>query len=340
MIKISIDRKKLEALLKWYASALDDLESVVIVDRDGLPIASYSKKADSVDEEVIGGLSAVVEPILKRITGEFQAGAFGAGAFDTESNRLVFVEAGPTAILVSICSVFASIDSIYPYAYLAAEKLARIFDGRIVSPVIPKITQQGGGNPTTIQKGVLTKLEPSAGNYAYKIILGGDGGVGKTTLVTTFVQGKMEKDYKATIGASIMKQECKIRGTDTTIRMVIWDLAGQAQFKRVRSMYFQNAEAGLIIFDVTRRETFESVKRWHQEAVQFGKQGISLMMIGNKIDLEDSRQVTFEEAKALADELGLSYIETSAFDSDLVQEAFEMLAFLTVNKKGLQQKAL
>lgn len=324
-----VDRRKWTALLKWYVSSTDDIESVVIVDRDGLPLGSYSKQTDSIDEDVIGGLSAVVEPILQRITREFQSGSFGAGAFDAEEKRLVFVEAGPTAILVTICDMFASIDNVYPYAYLAAEKVARILDGRSVSPVIPKI--EISGQATSIEKGVLVKVGTRPGDFAHKVILGGDGAVGKTTLVTTFVEGKFEKDYKATIGTSIMKKECRIKGTDTKVKFTIWDLAGQDQFKRVRKTYFQNARAGLVIFDVTRRETFDNIEKWVTEARQAAP-NILLMIIGNKIDLEDQRQVTLEEGKQRAEELGIPYFETSALDSDLVLEAFEMLAFITQKK--------
>lgn len=334
---MAVDREKLNALLKWYAKLVADLESVVVVDREGLPMASHSRGSEGVDEEVIGGLSAVVEPILKRINTEFQAGAFGAGAFDTEKNRLVFVEAGKSAILVSICDAMANIDEVYPYAYLVAEKVSRILDGRQVSPVLPSLPPAGAGR--SMEKNKLVKLAPAEGDYAHKFVLGGEGGVGKTTLVTTFIQGKFERDYKATIGANIMKQECAIKGSDAKVRLTIWDLAGQSQFARVRSLYFKNAAAGLLVYDVTRRETFDKVRQWYEEAKKHGRPDMAFMLVANKIDLADERVVSREEGQALAEELGIPYFETSALDGDLVQEAFEMLAFIVV-KRHLEVQAL
>ena len=142
---MSVDRKKLEALLNWYKQEIgDDLTAALVVNRDGLIMENISGKSDkTVDEEIIGGVSALVEPVLNRITKEFSSGAFGTGTFDTEEYRLIFCEAGPEAIFVTVLDAVALVDPVFPYAYLAAEKIARIFDGRSVSPVIPKIRSSG-----------------------------------------------------------------------------------------------------------------------------------------------------------------------------------------------------
>ncbi|OLS13224.1 MAG: small GTP-binding protein [Promethearchaeota archaeon CR_4] len=319
---MSIDRQKFDALLKWFIKIAPKVDAVVIVDRQGLTIASESKT--KIDEDVIGGVSAVVEQVLTRITKEFKSGQFGTGSFDTEKCRLIFVETGKQAILVTIADALASIDELYPYVYVMAEKVARILDGRPVSPVIPQIV--GASSDTLVEKGKLVKIEPASGSYAYKVVLGGEGGVGKTSLAYSFIEGKFETDYKSTIGTSIMKKELTIRGSDAKVRFIIWDLAGQDQFKRVRQTYYQNAEAGIIVFDVTRRDTFLTVEKWVVETRQgSGKPDIRLIIVGNKIDLPN-RQVTYEEGIALGKKLNLSYIETSAKTGDMVNDAFEMLA--------------
>jgi Ras-related protein Rab-8A len=318
-----MDIKKLTALCEWMMqSAGEDLHAMVVVDRQGLIIASQSRQG--VDEELIGGLSALVEPILKRISTEFQSGHFGTGSFDTDRNRLIFCEAGPNAVLVLIADAMASIDALFPYAYLAAEKVMRIIDDRPVSPVIPDF------------KGVVKKLEGGKGQritieegtFIFKVILGGDGGVGKTTLVTQFVQGEFEKDYKATIGAQIMKKEMTFPEWNVTVRFTLWDLAGQAQFARVRQTYVAGAKAGFLVYDVTRKDTFENIRNWYKE-ISRSEKDVILMLIANKIDL-DGRVVTTEEGKAMAIELGVPYFETSALNVDIVNEAFKALAFLLV----------
>ena len=328
---MSVDRKKLEALLKWYFQSIGkDLIASIIVDREGLVLASQSR-GESVDEELVGGLSSLIEPVLRRITQEFSSGNFGTGTFDTEEYRLIFCEAGENAIFVSVLDAVAMIDPVYPYAYLTAEKIARIFDGREVSPVIPNLFKTTGPEKISPKKGTLQKISVKSEEYAFKLILGGDGGVGKTSMVMRFVQGSFADSYKATIGTNIHKKECDFDDLKTKVRFVIWDLAGQAQFARVRRTYTQNAEAGLLVFDTTRRETYDNVKNWYKEITD-GSPNISLILCGNKVDLVDKRTVSKEEAQGLADELSLSYFETSAKDGTGVDDAFKMLAFQMIEK--------
>jgi len=329
---LSVDRKKLGALLKWYIQEVGkDLIAVIVVNREGLVIDAITGGSDkSVDEEIVGGVSALVEPVLTRITKEFSSGAFGTGTFDTEDYRLIFCEAGPEAVFVTVLDAVAMVDPVFPYAYLTAEKIARIFDGRTVSPVIPKIITDSSG-AIERKKGALQKIKVQSGEYAYKLILGGDGGVGKTSMVHRFVEDAFQTDYKSTIGTSIMKKECEFEGLSSKVRFVIWDLAGQSQFKRVRQTYVENAEAGIVVYDVTRKDTFDNLEIWHKE-IKEASPTISLVLVGNKIDLVDDRQVTTEEGQALAQKLGLTYIETSAKDGTNIQDAFKMLALQMIKR--------
>lgn len=328
---MSVDRKKLEALLKWYRQEIgDNLIAALIVDREGLVMDSVTgKEGTTIDEEIIGGVSALVEPVLNRITKEFSSGAFGTGTFDTEEYRLIFCESGPSSIFVTILDAVAMVDPVFPYAYLAAEKIARIFDGRSVSPVIPKILSESSGQNIQRKVGELQKVKAMSTEYAYKLILGGDGGVGKTSMVHRFVEGSFDVDYKSTIGTSIMKKECDFEGISSKVRFVIWDLAGQAQFKRVRQSYLSNAEAGLLVYDVTRKETFDNIKNWFEE-ISKATPGISLILVGNKIDLE--RQTSTTEGEELAKLLGISYVETSAKTGENISDAFKMLALQIIKK--------
>jgi small GTP-binding protein len=328
---VSVDTKKLEALLQWYGHSIgENLIAAIVVNRDGLIIYSLVGDSEkSLDEEIVGGVSALVEPVLTRITEEFSSGSFGTGTFDTEEYRLIFCEAGPEAVLVTILDAIAGVDPVFPYAYLAAEKIARIFDGRTVSPVIPKLT--GRTSTENVQKKVnqLQKIKVKSGEYAYKLILGGDGAVGKTSMVHRFVEGTFTKDYKSTIGTSIMKKECQFDELKSKVRFIIWDLAGQSQFKRVRQSYLANAEAGILVFDVTNLSSYENIENWYKEIIVASPK-ISLIMVGNKIDLEDQRIVAFEEGEKIAKKLGLTYIETSAKTGENINDAFRILALQIV----------
>ena len=329
---MSVDSKKLQALLDWYKQEIgNNLIGAVVVDRDGLIIESISSSEKSIEEEILGGISALVEPVLTRIRTEFSSGAFGTGTFDTENYRLIFCEAGPNAIFVTILKSISMVDPVFPYAYLTAEKIARIFDGRPVSPVIPTIAAYSKGQNIERKVGELQKIKIKSSEYAYKLILGGDGAVGKTSMVHRFVEDSFETDYKSTIGTSIMKKECEFEGLASKVRFVIWDLAGQSQFKRIRQSYLTNAEAGILVYDVTRKDTFDNINIWHKEIKEV-TENISLLLVGNKIDLENERVISSQEGQKLAERLGLSYIETSAKTGENINDAFRTLALQLIKK--------
>jgi len=331
---LSVDTKKLAALLQWYKQSLgDNLVAALVVNRDGLIMDSLVGSSErSLNEEIITGISALVEPVLTRITEEFSSGSFGTGTFDTEDYRLIFCESGPEAVLVTVLDAIAGVDSVFPYAYLAAEKIARIFDGRTVSPVIPKLVTEGDGNNIQRKLDKLQKVNIKSGEYAFKLILGGDGAVGKTSMVHRYVENEFATDYKSTIGTSIMKKECTFQELDSTVRFIIWDLAGQAQFKRVRQSYLTNAEAGILVYDVTNRSSFENIdKNWYRE-IKKASPDIALILVGNKIDLESKRVVSRDEGEELAQNLTLTYVETSAKTGENIDDAFKMLALQIIKK--------
>ncbi|MFO8019411.1 MAG: GTP-binding protein [Promethearchaeia archaeon] len=328
---MSISREDLNQLLKGYKKQLgDDLVAALILNRDGLVIdAIGTSEEKSPNEEIVGGVSGLVEPILKRITKEFDSRSFGTGTFDTEDYRLIFCEAGPHGIFVTILDSFTRIDPVFPYAYLAAEKISRIFDKRPVNPEIPPIKVNRSQNTIERKVGELRRVKVKSGDYAFKLILGGDGGVGKTSMVHRFVEDSFQQDYKATIGTSIMKKSCRFEGLESNISFIIWDLAGQKQFRLIRRNYLKNARAGIIVYDVTRPETFESIERWHEEITRVEPK-INLILVGNKIDLE--RKVAREQAEKKAEELGVSYEETSAKTGENIEEVFRLLALHLINR--------
>ncbi|MBD3253710.1 MAG: GTP-binding protein [Candidatus Lokiarchaeota archaeon] len=196
--------------------------------------------------------------------------------------------------------------------------------------MIPKIISEKEGDfERKVDK--LQKIKANAQEYAYKLILGGEGAVGKTSMVHRFVEDSFETDYKATIGTSIMKKECEFESLQSSVRFIIWDLAGQAQFQRVRQSYLANARAGILVYDVTRKNTYERVRDWYNE-INSNTKEISMILVGNKIDLVDEREVSPEEGKKLAEELNLSYIETSAKTGENIEDAFRMLALQLIKK--------
>ena len=329
-----MDRRKLRALLQWYRQEVgDDFIAVLVINRDGVGFDVLTKDPQkSIQETLLGNVSLLIDLILKKITREFTLGSFGVGTFDTEEYRYIFCEAGPEYVLVTVLKALASVDPYFPFAYLAAEKVARIADGRPVSPVIPKIYVDDKQKIIKRKMNTLQQIRIHSSLYAYKLVLGGDGGVGKTSMVHRFVEDVFQEDYKATIGTSITKKECEFDGLNSKVRFVIWDLAGQVQFKRVRQAYLADSEAGILAFDLTRRETFDNIRNWHEELKENSPPGLYLILVGNKKDLEISREVSTQEAEDLASELGLSYIEASAKTGENINDAFKMLAMQMIKR--------
>jgi len=331
---VFFDKKRLAALLKWYKYEMgNDLIAALIVDREGLLIETITKDLEErVEEKFIGAFGALVEVVLKKITKDFDLGTFGAGTFDTDKYRFIFCEAGTELILVTVLNALAMIDPYFAYSYLAAEKIARIFEGEPVSPVIPKIIVDKHLQNIERKVSTLQKIKIHSKENVYKLILGGDGAVGKTSIVKRFTEGKFQKNYKATIGTSISKKECKFEGLDSLVRFVIWDLAGQEQFKRIRPSYLAESGAGILVFDVSNRESFENIRNWYNEIIKSAPPDIFLILAGNKTDLEEKRVVSHSEGEDLAKELGISYIETSAKKDQNINEAFKMLALQLIQR--------
>ena len=312
----------------------DNLISVLVVGRDGLIVDILTRDFEKTEEKkFIGAFSSLVELVLKKLTQDFDLGTFGAGTFDTDKYRFIFCESGKDYVLVSILSHTALVDDVFPYTYLTADKVTRIIEGELpVSPVIPQIKRD-----TEIEK-LKRKMEyyhskPHSSSYVYKLSLIGDNGVGKTSMSQMYVHGIFKADYKATIGTYISKKECEFKELGTSVRFMIWDLAGQSQFERLWPDYLTDSRAGIIVYDITSRESFEHVKKWYDIITRVALPHIVLILVGNKVDLNSSRVVSIEEGMELAKELGIYYMETSAKTNENIYDVFEWIALQIINMK-------
>ncbi|MHA1974678.1 MAG: GTP-binding protein [Candidatus Hodarchaeales archaeon] len=161
----------------------------------------------------------------------------------------------------------------------------------------------------------------------WKIVLAGDGAVGKTSLRKRYLGEGFSSDYMSTMGADFALYDTAIK--DTHIRWQIWDLAGQPVFKDVVKAYYTKIFGGVVVYDVTRRQTFENAEKW-LEAMRknSGRQpDVPVVLLANKIDLrkEGAESVSTKEGEQLAEKLGVAFLETSAKDGTGVEEAFDIL---------------
>lgn len=160
--------------------------------------------------------------------------------------------------------------------------------------------------------------------YLFKYIIIGDTGAGKSCLLLQFTDKRFQPVHDLTIGVEFGARMVNI--DDRQIKLQIWDTAGQESFRSITRSYYRGAAGALLVYDITRRETFNHLTRWLEEARQNGNQNMTIMLIGNKNDLEHRRQVSIEEGEAFAQKHGLMFLETSAKTAENVEESFHLPA--------------
>lgn len=153
-----------------------------------------------------------------------------------------------------------------------------------------------------------------------KVVVLGSQGVGKTSLVVRYIGKMFSHHISPTIGASFFT--CKLNIEETRVKLQVWDTAGQERFRSMAPMYYRNANAALLVFDITQYFTFTSIKSWVKELQRNVEEPIVLCIVGNKTDLESQRKVSKEEAHAYADSIGATYFEASALHDQGIEQVF------------------
>ncbi len=158
--------------------------------------------------------------------------------------------------------------------------------------------------------------------YKFKITLFGPGGVGKTSLLLRYIKDYFSNDLKKTIGSNFLIKDVELDGK--TIRLLLWDIGGQPQFHKLRTIYFKGSNAALGVFDLSSSQSLLKIPGWISSIKKTVKKAIPMVLIGNKADLE--REVDRLEAEDLAKKLNCEYMETSAKTGENVELVFEKIA--------------
>ncbi|KAF9609552.1 hypothetical protein IFM89_016988 [Coptis chinensis] len=173
-------------------------------------------------------------------------------------------------------------------------------------------------------------------DYVFKIVLIGDSAVGKSQILSRFARNEFTLDSKATIGVEFQTRTLVIQ--HKSVKAQIWDTAGQERYRAVTSAYYRGALGAMLVYDITKRQTFDHIPRWLEELRSHADKNIVIILIGNKSDLENQRAVPTEDAKEFAQKEGLFFLETSALEATNVENAFSTILteiFNIVNKKTL-----
>ncbi|TQD79462.1 hypothetical protein C1H46_034981 [Malus baccata] len=176
-------------------------------------------------------------------------------------------------------------------------------------------------------------------DYVFKVVLIGDSAVGKSQILARFARNEFSLDSKATIGVEFQTRTLLIE--HKSVKAQIWDTAGQERYRAVTSAYYRGAVGAMLVYDITKRQTFDHIPRWLEELRSHADKNIVIILIGNKSDLENQRAVPTEDAKEFAEKEGLFFLETSALEATNVENAFSTVlteVFNIVNKKSLAAK--
>mmetsp|Transcript_6551 Transcript_6551/g.9524 ORF Transcript_6551/g.9524 Transcript_6551/m.9524 type:complete len:212 (-) Transcript_6551:46-681(-) len=161
-------------------------------------------------------------------------------------------------------------------------------------------------------------------NYLFKYIIIGDTGVGKSCLLLRFTEDTFLKAHELTIGVEFGTKLIKVQ--DKSIRLQIWDTAGQESFRSITRSYYRGACGALLLYDISRKETFDSLINWLNDAKEHSNEKMTIVLVGNKCDKEAERQVPYEMGQKFAEEHGMLFLETSAKEKKHVDQAFHSTA--------------
>ena len=172
---------------------------------------------------------------------------------------------------------------------------------------------------------VLTgELGASSSINNYKIVVIGDINVGKTSILSRFRYGSFEQSYMPTLGIDFFTKNLFYE--DKTIRLILWDTAGQERFRSLIPSYLKNADCIIIVYDITNKDSFNSLTNWLSDAKNNTIEGTIFVICGNKIDLKEKRVVTNEEIDEYIKKENLLYVECSAQNGEGIKELFNLIA--------------
>lgn len=158
----------------------------------------------------------------------------------------------------------------------------------------------------------------------YKLVFLGDQSVGKTSIITRFMYDKFDNTYQATIGIDFLSKTMYLE--DRTVRLQLWDTAGQERFRSLIPSYIRDSSVAVVVYDVSNRASFLNTARWVEEVRTERGSDVIIVLVGNKTDMVDKRQVSIEEGDTKAREFGVLFIETSAKAGFNIKALFRKIA--------------
>ncbi|MHA1143196.1 MAG: GTP-binding protein [Candidatus Helarchaeota archaeon] len=310
-----VNLNKLNTLLNNFIDSINMVEATILMTKEGYIITSIVK---DLGEESIGGVTQIVRYISDVITFDpALSEERGIKELSTPEKLFIFRQVDPKIMFCVICNPLINGKIAKAYSEFVAKKIEQLLEDKDIPLEIPKMEPD-------------EKEKEKGKEYVFKICVLGDPGVGKTTSIIQFAQSRFESEYKSTIGVSIIKNDLNIDGD--TIHLQIWDIAGQERWAGMRRVYYAGSLGALLLYDVTRVQSFDNLEKWVNEFQTYTSSENPLLMIGNKIDLVQIRKISKEDGEKKASEFGIPYLETSAKTAENINRAYEELARSLIRK--------
>ncbi|KAH3745305.1 Ras GTPase [Pelomyxa schiedti] len=169
-------------------------------------------------------------------------------------------------------------------------------------------------------------------DFVVKIVVLGNSGVGKSGLLTRFVRNEFYLRTEPTVGVEFATRTEQVEGK--SVKVQIWDTAGQERYRAITSAYYRGAAGAMLVYDITKKQSFLDISKWLHELREHGEKNLVIMLVGNKLDLHDLREVTTEEGQEFANSNKFSFMETSALSDQNVHVAFQTLLREYVKSQG------
>ena len=169
----------------------------------------------------------------------------------------------------------------------------------------------------------MSKEKNNSYDMIFKIVIVGDSSVGKTNILTKYLRDEFDENSKATVGVEFGTKNFDIEGN--IVKAQIWDTAGQERYRSITTAYYKGSKGCLLVYDITRKGTFESIDRWVSDLKASSENNMSIILLGNKSDLGNERQISTEEGEEKAKFYKMAFMETSALNGNNIERAFQEL---------------
>ena len=179
-------------------------------------------------------------------------------------------------------------------------------------------------------------MENKEYDLLFKLILIGDSYVGKSNILLKYLKNQFNENSKTTVGVEFGTKNIIIN--NKRIKIQIWDTAGQERYRSITSAYYKGAKGALIVYDITRKNTFDNIDKWITDLKLNGDKNICIIILGNKSDLIDKREINKNDGIKKAEMYKTAFLETSALNGDNISKAFdELIEQIVINNKNIFQ---